>query len=218
MTRRCAAGGARRALMACLMLWAVPAAVAIAAGTARRHELAEASATVVVRDGGHVELRLQVPWADVLRRAWQPRAELVPFLGEVVALPPATLARRLAAVQRALAAEARVAGDDPAGAPLGRWQWPSPEVLRTALQRELMSRLADGAAFEHASRLAATAEGKLARSPRSVRLRLPMLLGPVLVTVLQPREQWVPPGGWSAPVVLGPAGAAAPTGRPPTGP
>ncbi len=218
MTRRGAAGGARRAVMACLLLSAVPATVAIAAGTARRHELAEASATVVVRDGGHVELRLQVPWAEVLRQAWQPRAELVPFLGEVVALPPATLARQVAAVQRRLAAEARVAGADAAGVPLGRWHWPAPEALRRALQRELMSRLAEGAAFEHASRLPVTAEGKLSRSPRSVRLRLPTLLGPVLVTVLQPREQWVAPGGWSAPVVLGPPGAAVPGGRPPTGP
>lgn len=191
---------------------------AAADGTVRRHELAEASATLLVRDGGHVELRLQVPWSEVLRRAWKPGADPVAFLGEVTALPPAVLARRLAAVQGTVAAEARVAGDDPAGMSFTRWQWPAPEVLRGALQRELMSRVAEGAGFDHASRLPATAEAKLVRSPQAVRVRLPALLGPALVTVLQPREQWVAPGGWSLPVPLRAPGAAAPGARPPTGP
>lgn len=211
-----AAGGA-------LLVRAAGAATAPGTAPALRHELAEASATVVVRDGGHVELRLQVPWSDVLRRAWQPRAQPVPFLGEVVALAPTVLARRLDDLQRRLAADTRVAGGDETGVPLGRWQWPAPEALRDALQRELMSRVADGSAYEHASRLPATAEAKLPRSPRAVRVRLSALLGPALVTVLQPREQWVAPGAWSVPAPLTAPGSgtlAAPSTppRPPTVP
>lgn len=174
-----------------------------AAGSAsRRHELTAASVTLVVRDGGHVEVRLQVPWAEVLRRAWRPDADRAAFLGEVAAMPAAEFAGRVAVVERALAQEARIAGDEATGvAPTG-WRWPAPEALREALKRELMSRLALGADFEHASRLPATADARLARSPRAVRVRLSPLLGPTLVTVVQPREQWVAPGAWSAPTVV----------------
>lgn len=206
----------RTGLLAGALLGALPEAGA--ATGRRRHELAEASATVVVRDGGHVQLRVQVPWSEVLRRAWQPRAEPVRFLGEVVGLPPATLARRVAAVQQRLAAEVRVAGDGAAGVPPERWQWPAPEALRDALQRELMSRVAEGSAFEHASRLPVTAEAKLPRSPRAVRVRLPALLGPALVTVVQPREQWVAPGAWSVPAPLRAPGSDTPRRARPTEP
>ena len=83
-----------------------------------------------------------------------------------------------------------------------RWQWPTAVEVQEALRRELMSRLADGERFEHLSRLAATSDVVLARSPATVRVQLPPALGPTLVTIYHPQEQWVKAGELSAPFSL----------------
>ena len=166
------------------------------------HDLADASATLIVRDGGHLQLRLQVPWADVLRAQWMPKASTPEFLAKVVSMPRAEFARDLIRVQAVFERDARVVADH--GRPLvfARWRWPSATEVQEALRRELMSRLADGDRFEHFSRLSATSDLALGRSPVAVRLGLPAALGNALVTVYRPAEQWVKAGAWSASVVV----------------
>ena len=165
-----------------------------------RHDLAETGATVVVRDGGHVELRLQIPWADVLHGEWIPSVPMEEFLVRATSRPAPEFARDLAKVQAEVERGARLTPDGAAAARFARWQWPRAGEVQEALRRELMSRLADKANFEHASRLAASAELAVGRDLNSVRLQLPSLLGPALLTVYRPAEQWLAPGAMSAPM------------------
>lgn len=162
------------------------------------HELAQSSATLVLRDGGHAELRLQVPWADLLRAQWMPDVAVTEFLARVTAEPTDVFARRVSQLQSRIARDLTVAPDGGAGRPFTQWHWPHPLELREALRRELMSRLATPSDFEHASRMTVVAEQTLGREPSSVRVQLPALLGPALLTVYRPTEQWLPAGTLSA--------------------
>jgi hypothetical protein len=164
--------------------------------------LEEASATLTVRSGGHVELRLQVPWAEVLREAWAPGRSMAEMLGQIASEPAAVFARRYGALTNQLARGIRLFDPSARGIGFVRWQWPSAAAVQQALRDELMSRLVDGAAFRHASRLPATAEATVAAPVPSVRLGLPPQLGPALVTVVRPEEQWVGRGGLTTAIHL----------------
>ena len=191
--------GAARLLVLC----SVAAAVVLwirAVRLVEAHELSETSATLVLRDGGHVELRLQVPWAQVLREQWVPGVTMEEFLVRVGNQRPAEFARELTQVENGIERSTRFVIDGGAPAALSNWQWPAAAVVQEALRRELMSRLADGDRFEHASRLPALAEQTVGREPASVRFQLPVALGPALLTVYRPTEQWLKPGEVSAPI------------------
>ena len=192
----------RRAIVSLGVAVAFTVTAVLLTTPASAHELAGTSATLVVRDGGHLDLRLQVPWADVLRAQWMPKASPQLFLAQVVNQPSADFARNLTRVHAALERGARVVADADAPVAFARWQWPTAVEVQEALRRELMSRLADGARFEHVSRLAVTSDVVLARSPATVRLQLPPALGPTLVTIYHPQEQWVKAGELSAPFSL----------------
>ncbi|MFN9204420.1 MAG: hypothetical protein ACK6DP_15345, partial [Gemmatimonas sp.] len=116
----------------------------VSGATARAHDLAEASAALVVRDGGHLELRLQVPWAALLQADRMPGRPLPEFLMYVSAMSPSTFdghyRRLVARLERAFRLTR------PAAAPVTfqRWVWPRSAAVQQAVQRELMSRLADG--------------------------------------------------------------------------
>lgn len=176
------------------------------------HELADASATLVVRDGGHVQLRLQIPWADVLRSSWMPARSTPEFLVIVANQPRADFARQFATVERQIQQRTRLVADAAAPVTFTRWQGASAAEVQDALKRELMSRLADGDRFEHASRLAITAELTTGRELSTVRLQLPASLGPALVTVYRPEEHWTKAGELSSPVNVArpPTAGAAP--------
>lgn len=189
-----------RAVLIALLLPALGGAALRRAETF--HELKQTSATVVVREGGHVEVRLQVPWADVLHDAWMPQRTMEEFLMQVTAQRADSFARHLGAVQAQISRGVRVLPDGGEARGFSRWQWPRPRDVQEALRRELMSRMAEPGNFEHASRLLATAELSLGGEPLNIRLRIPAVLGPVLLTVYRPSEQWLAPGALSAPVAL----------------
>ena len=178
------------------------AAVLLAPPAGDAHELAEASATLVVRDGGHVELRLQVPWAVVLHQRIMPGAAMQEFLVRMTNLRPAEFATQLTAVQGRIERETKLTAEPGKPAAFQNWHWPAAGEVQDAMRRELMSRLADGANFEHASRLSAAAETVVGRERSSARLVLAPLLGPALLTVIRPHEEWMRAGEPSAPVVL----------------
>lgn len=182
-----------------------------ASNTPRRHELAEASATLVVRDGGHIELRLQVPWAEVLRvrffRDIAPRDAMMQLSNQ----SPASFAKSIAAVEAELTRRTLLAADGGVGVPFGSWRWPTAREIQAAIRDELMSRVADGARFEHSSRLPVTADVVLGRTPVSIRAQFPALLGPVLLTVTRPSEEWLRPGRWSSRVPIGGGGTTPPS-------
>lgn len=167
----------------------------------RAHELEEASVALVVRPDGLVEARLMVPWATVLQQRLAPRLDPIALLTQLVNQPAASFARTVETLEAEMARELRLA-DAGRGLPFARWQWPTPAVIQAALREELMSRLADGAAFRHASRLAATASVRPTAPATQARLLVPALLGPVLLTVTHPMEQLIPRGSPSAPFPL----------------
>ena len=164
-------------------------------GTAVRRAVVVAT----VRDGGQVALRLQVPWAEGLHARWMPGASMEEFLVRTTNQNSAAFARDLAQVERSVERTTRLSADHDAPRTFPRWQWPSSSEVQDALRRELMSRLADGAQFAHLSRLPASTELVLGREPAAIRLQLPDFLGPALLTVYRPTEQWLRPGQISAP-------------------
>lgn len=181
-----------RVLLAILALGSVTPVRAVAA-----HEIAEAAATVVVRDERHVELRLTVPWADVLHRRMMPTRTRMEFLQRVVSGPTAEIAAAIAAVQAEVERGTRLRTDG-AGVAFTHWRWPSTREVRDAMRTELMSRMA-GDADTHPSRLLSTAEAISGNVP-AARLSFGRALGPVLLTVVRPREEWVPPDRASSPL------------------
>lgn len=184
------------------MLGAAALAVAVIAPETNAHELAEASATLVVRDGGHVELRLQVPWSDVLHQRIAPGLSMQELLVRLTNQHPSAFARQLAPIQDAITRDTRLVTDRGKPTTFLRWNWPRAADVQDALRRELMSRLAEGASFEHASRLSTTADAVVDRDRATARLVLPPLLGPALLTVVHPHEQWIRAGEPSAPVAI----------------
>ncbi len=189
-----------RALLAVLLLLLLMVAPTARAG--RRHELEEASVALVVRADGLVALRLQLPWAEVLRRRLAPGQEMTALLTQLVNQPPTAFARVVGQVEAQLERELRLlesgAGAPVAGRPFARWQWPSAAAVQRALREELMSRLAEGPAFRHFSRLPANAELQAARGRSTARLTTPLLLGPVLLTITHPMERFLPAGAVSS--------------------
>jgi hypothetical protein len=186
-----------RALLASLLLLTVTPG----AHATRRHELEEASVALVVRPDGLVALRLQLPWATVLQRRMAPGEPMTALLARLVNQPPAAFARVVGQVEAQLERELRLLeardGAPPMERRFTRWQWPSAATVQGALREELMSRLAEGAAFRHASRLPATAEVQAGQGRGTARLATPALLGPVLLTVTHPVERFLPAGAVS---------------------
>lgn len=176
------------------------AALLVAPVTPEVHELNEAAATLVVREGGHVELRLLVPWADVLRQRLMPGQPMADFLARVTSERSPDVARAIAAIESEIA---RATSLRRSGGPPVRftgWRWPTDTAIEAALREELMARLSGGES-SHPSRLQVTAEAVVpARS--SVRVTFGPALGPVLLTVVHPEEAWVPAGATSAPICV----------------
>lgn len=188
----------KRTLALCLGVFAVMCS----ARSVNAHELAEASATLVVRDGGQVELRLQIPWSDVLHRRIAPGASMTELLVRMTSQPSTSFAKQLESIEEAMVRDTRLLGDDGRASEFSRWHWPRAAEVQDSLRRELMSRLAEGVNFLHASRMGATADVVVRRDRTSVRLVLAPVLGPALLTVVHPREEWVRAGKPSAPVVV----------------
>lgn len=188
MTRRAAAGWALTALV-----WAV-----IALPRALwAHELPGSSATLVVRDGGLVELRLLVPWSDVLRAEWMPKATPESFLGSTANQAEAVFARAFERVTARLGRELVVYANGTRPIGFAHWVWPTAREVQSALRNELMERLAMPTADHHAARLVATADALCGRSLESVELQTAPLLGPMLVTAYRPAESLVRAGARS---------------------
>lgn len=127
---------------------------------------------------------------------------MIELLGQLASEPAATFARRYTALTGRLTAGTRLLSPSGTVVALTRWHWPAAATVQQALRDELMSRMVDGAAFRHASRLAAEAEATVPASVPTVRLGLPPQLGPALVTVVRPEEQWVGRGGLTTAIDL----------------
>lgn len=162
------------------------------------HELQEAAATVIVRDARHAELRLTLPWADLLHQRLMPTRSRTDVLQRLTSGPTGPLTTAIAVLRREVEASVRLQLDGRPPMAFTRWRWPSEETIRAALRTELMARLA-GDAETHPARLVTTSE-VIASDLPSARIVFGRVLGPVLLTVQRPREEWVAPDRPSTPL------------------
>lgn len=181
----------RLALVACVLL-----SVALGA-----HDLTESSALLTVRDSGIVELRLTIPYDDVLRRATMPNQPLPVFLAAFSSAADRAVAGALTTLHEHVHRETRVMADG-RPVPLTAWEWPDVGLVRTGFRRAAM--MATVGTHEHMERLTVTARGQLAGGApiRQVQIQLPEQLGPALVTVIHPEERWIKGGALSAPMPI----------------
>ncbi len=168
---------------------------------AHAHEMAEASATLAVRDGGHVELRLLVPWAELLRARLLPGRPTPEFLARIAQLPPREFDAAVADIRLDVERGTRLLAASGQRIAFRTWRWPRADEVRAALRVELMARLAGDEASPHPSRLLTTADAVMGAVPEA-RITFPSALGPVLLVVTHPAEQWVAPGRVSGPIGL----------------
>lgn len=168
------------------------------------HEMEESAVTLVVREGGALELRVLCTWSRLLMdpatatTAADRRASLMRLTAE----PAAPFAIRYARVRQSLerGIVARLA--DGSRRAFGAWQWPSAAEVQLALRQEMMAEATGGDRDHHASRLLATARLVLGPRAESVRVDLPRTLGPVLFTLMRPEDQWLAPAQSSPTVRL----------------
>jgi hypothetical protein len=172
-----------------LLLSAVPLA----------HDLAQSSAVVTVRDTGVIEIRLAVPYEEALHAATMPRQPQGVFLASFSSGSDRQAAAVLAAFNVAVQRGVRIVADGQAVA-LGDWQFPAQADVRATLRRAAM--MATVGAHDHVDRLMVTATGRASGPVRQVQVQLPPALGPALLTVLHPREQWLRDGRLSPPVLV----------------
>lgn len=177
------------------------AAAATLATIAVAHELTETSATMIVRDGGHVHLRLQVPFDEVLRREIMPGERSDEFGRVAAAMPDAEFARAFARVRAKMTAETMLLVNRRPVA-LTNWAGPSAAEAQQGIRAALMARLVDPQAHSHATRLTVTADARASANPETLQIRLPVIFGPYLVTAYRPSEAWVRGGALSPEVKL----------------
>lgn len=165
------------------------------------HELGESSATLTVRDAGVVELRLAVPYDEVLRRTTMPNQPRPIFVAAFSSATDASVSSTLTALHDRLRRGTHIVADGHE-VPLTAWQWPDTGAVRTQFRRAAM--MTTVGAHEHMERLTVLARGQVTggASIRQVQVQVPELLGPALVTVLHPDERWLKGGVLSAPIVI----------------
>lgn len=189
----------RVALAACLLL-------GMAARVLPAHELEESAVTLVIREGGALELRVVCTWSRLLVEplpaaaltADGRRAQLLRLTAE----PTAQFAARYDRLRRVLERGTVAWYSDGSRHGFGAWQWPSATQVQEALRQELMAETTSGARDHHASRLMATARLVAGPLAESVRVDLPKALGAVLFTSIRPEVQWLGAGAPSPTVRL----------------
>lgn len=160
------------------------------------HELEETAVTLVVRDGGALELRVACTWSRLLApsssRGPTSRDLTRERLAQLAAEPAAAFAVRVGRLQRAL--EAGLVARLPGGATRAftAWQWPAAADIHESVRRELMATMTGGTEH-HASRLVAVGRLVLGTAAPRVQVMFPAQLGAVLFTTLRPVEQWLAP-------------------------
>lgn len=170
-----------RVIMAGLILW-------LTQGACAAHESPLPSATLVLRDGGHLVLTLRLDLARALHRTLQPESTPMQALSAFAAMEPARFAglweratSRWAQECAVLVQGRRVAAQ--------RWSWPSAQEAQSLVQRQLMPQLA-GTHTDHEWGQA-QAEFTLGTESRDhLQLRLPAALRPLSLTTVRPRQQW----------------------------
>lgn len=186
-------------MMLTRVLTCIALVVGVLAAAPPAHDLAQSSALVTVRDTGLLELRLSVPYEEALHASAMPRQPQPLFLASVSSMTDARVAALLDAFQAALQRGTRVVADGRT-VPLTSWQWPAHGQVRATIRQAAM--IATLGVHDHVERLTITATGRTTALPRQVQLQVPAAVGPVLLTVVRPQEQWLRSGALSSPITV----------------
>lgn len=168
------------------------------------HELEETAATLVVREGGALELRLVCTWSRLLlTNSGATTSDAIrEQLGRLAAEPASVFATRVQTLRRSIETGVRAHTGGDGRLRFEAWQWPATSDIQEALRQELMATMTGASGDHHASRLMVTARLVVGPTAPTVRLEMPKQLGPVLLTIVRPQEQWLAPGQLSPAVVL----------------
>lgn len=157
------------------------------------HELEGNRATVVLRDGEHVQLSLYVDLAQALAQALAPEQSVSEFLLAAAAMPPEAFADWYHDGVLRLQKDTVVKDADGQRLTVTHWQWPAAEDLRQSLQTWTMEALVAPEAHRHPTVSVVRAEVSR-QAMRGLSLGLPRALGDVLVVWYQPQQQMLEAG------------------------
>lgn len=161
----------------------------VAAWPAVAHEIEGNRATLVLRDGRHLALTLQIDLVSALQRTLAPAQTAAQFAAMHAALPPAQLEPMLQQARRRIEGGTSLTDDAGHVLALTHWRWPSAAQTQALLQRATM-RVLVGGAHDHDSMTELRAEALAPRGVAVVQLQLPEALQPALVVWSQPRQGW----------------------------
>lgn len=184
-----------RTCLVLLVVLVVTVLTVIGATPLIAHELRESAVTLVIRDGGALEVRLLCTWSRLLiptsGASATPQAQRA-ALARLAAESPEQFATRYASVRRVLESELVARMPNGTSRPFQAWQWPTVSAVQEALREEFMADVTATPGDHHPSRLMATARLVAGANATGVRVQMPSILGPVLFTILRPKEQWLP--------------------------
>lgn len=190
----------RRALHA--LAGAAVAASGWAGPPVQAHELQANRLTLVLRDGLHVQLTLQLELLDALHQSLAPQQPLKAFVLQHAPWSREALSVVLSRTYSLWVQGLRLQPEGQAALRMGRWNWPSAERVSALLQARAMQLLADPGAHAHPEPVEVRSEAVASKEITGLQVTMPPAFGRVLVVSYRPRQVWVAPGETSAPVVF----------------
>lgn len=189
----------RRALHAL----AAVAATGWAGPPVQAHELQANRLTLVLRDGLHLQLTLQLVFLDALHQSLAPQQPLQAFVLQHAAWSREALSVVLSRTYSLWVQGMRLQPEGQADLRMGRWNWPSAERVSALLQSRAMQLLADPGTHAHPEPVEVRSEAVASKDITGLQVTMPSAFGRVLVVSYRPRQIWVAPGETSAPLVFG---------------
>lgn len=167
-------------------LWLAPDAGA--------HELEANRATLVLRDGHHVQLSLYIDLGVALARTLAPDQPVSEFILAATAMPPDAFAQLYQQGTARLQHGTVLMRADGEALSLRHWQWPDADSVRQGLQTLTMNALVAADAHGHPPIREVRAEANSTLAVDELILRLPPDLGEVIVVWYQPRQRQIDRG------------------------
>lgn len=191
----------RRALHA--FAGATVAASGLASSPLQAHELQTNRLTLLLRDGRHLQLTLQLGMLDALHQSLAPQQPLQAFVLQHATWSREALSVVLSRTYSLWVQGMRLQPEGQAALQMGRWNWPSAERVSALLQSRAMQLLADPGAHTHPEPVEVRSETVGSKDITALQVTMPTAFGRVLVVSYRPRQVWVAPGEASAPIAFG---------------
>lgn len=177
-----------------LFKWVACLALPLMMFASHAHELVSNRATLVLRDGHQLTVTLFINYVDALHKTLTPKLSFEEFLLVHAAMTPAEFQQAAARAHSQLEADTRLTGQDGKALVLSNWRWPVTAAVHSALQQRAMQIVVDGLRdHRHEPVVEVQSEASFAAEPKSVTLKLPDTLKPVLIVSYKPTQVWMDP-------------------------